>query len=442
MASGSFEFTPDGYLQGKIDWSSTSNGSSANSSNVTAILYARRTNSYTTYGKSWSGWVHVNGSGVDVHFDSTVYVSSGWVEMARTTQTVPHNNDGTKTVGIDGSVTGPTGTNLAGKTSRGEANVQLDTIPRYTSITSFTVSKRNETSFTFNWQTANTVDYVWYSTNNGSNWTGYDVTDGTSGSFVVSGLSPNTGYNCKIRVRRKDSQLNTDSSTVYQTTYKVPTESFNSKTLNTIKMNWSCDSTVDHIWYSLNNGNWVDAGNVNSTQGTYIISGLSPNTTYSIKTRVRRSAVQTTYDTGAVSATTYDIGKISSVSNFNHGDSTTLVTTNPSGSSLVIAMKIGNTQILSKSASTGSNTISFNDSQLDSIYRLYGSDNTLTATFILTTAGIYTNTKTATITLKGNQKVAYVGSGGKKRAKVFVGIGGAVKRAVVWIGNNGRKRCI
>ena len=105
-------------------------------------------------------------------------------------------------------------------------------------------------------------------------------------------------------------------------------------------------------------------------------------------------------------------------------------------------MKIGNTQIQSKSVSVGNNTISFNDTELDNIYKLYGSGNTLTATFILTTAGSYTNSKTCTITLKGNQKTAYVGASGKKRAKVYVGVNGIVKRAVVWIGNNGRKRCI
>lgn len=99
---------------------------------------------------------------------------------------------------------------------------QLDVAPAYTSITGFSVGALSETSVRFNWSASNTVDYVWYSTNNGSSWTGKDVADGTSGSFDVGGLSANTGYNFKIRVRRKDSQLTTDSGAYYAATYSYP----------------------------------------------------------------------------------------------------------------------------------------------------------------------------------------------------------------------------
>lgn len=132
--------------------------------------------------------------------------------------TVTHNANGTKSVSCSASMKFKTwGTTL---TVSGSAD--LPTIPRYATINSFTVSKRDETSFTFNWSTNATIDYLWYSTNNGSSWTGYDTADGTSGSFTVSGLSNYTTYNCKIRVRRKDSQLTTDSSAVSQTTYNYP----------------------------------------------------------------------------------------------------------------------------------------------------------------------------------------------------------------------------
>lgn len=67
-------------------------------------------------------------------------------------------------------------------------------------------------------------------------------------------------------------------------------------------------------------------------------------------------------------------------------------------------MKIGTTQILSKTVSTGTNTITFNDTQLDNIYKLYGSDNAIAGTFILTTAGSYTNIKAFKITLKRQSK--------------------------------------
>ena len=136
MASNSFEFQADGALQGKIDWSSISNGSSANSSNVTAIIYARKINSTVpTQGQSWSGYVKINSAQTNISFLSSVSVGSNWVEMARVTTTVAHNNDGTGSADISGSVTGPSGTTLANKTSSGSSTVVLDRIPRASTVT-------------------------------------------------------------------------------------------------------------------------------------------------------------------------------------------------------------------------------------------------------------------------------------------------------------------
>ena len=75
---------------------------------------------------------------------------------------------------------------------------------------------------------------------------------------------------------------------------------------------------------------------------------------------------------------------------------------------------------------------------------MYGTNNTVAVRIYLKTANnsSYLNYKNITVTLKGNQKTAYVGSSGAKRAKVYVGVNGSVKKAVVWIGNNGKKRCI
>lgn len=133
-ASGSFEFPASGYLQGKIEWFEGDYDITKNTSPVTAILYARRTNNYTTKGSTWKGWVHVDGTGADISFSSSVSVSNSWVEMARTTQNVVHNDDGSRVVGIDGSVTGPTGTALSGNTSSGTNYVTLVTIPRASSV--------------------------------------------------------------------------------------------------------------------------------------------------------------------------------------------------------------------------------------------------------------------------------------------------------------------
>lgn len=208
--------------------------------------------------------------------------------------------------------------------------------------------------------------------------------------------------------------------------------------LDTIIVHWDANSNCDAVQYSLNGAAWV------STSGNdYTISGLNYNTQYSIKTRIRRADSQLWTESEIIYGTTKDIAKMT-VDNFEHGSSISIVITNPSGSSLNLVMKIGNTQIFSKNINSETNTINFSDAELDSIYKLYGSGNTLTATFILTTASKYTNTKTCTITLKGNQKtIRNNASGTWKRGKIWTNINGTWKRAVVWVNISGSwRRCI
>lgn len=125
-----------------------------------------------------------------------------------------------------------------------------------------------------------------------------------------------------------------DSGTKSLTTisrYATANQSLSSKTLNSIIMNWSSDSTIDYIWYSKDNGStWTAVGAVEATSGSYTISNLTPSTSYSIVTRVRRKNSQLTTDSTALSVTTYQIGLISGVANFNHGDNASVVITNQS----------------------------------------------------------------------------------------------------------------
>lgn len=72
-------------------------------------------------------------------------------------------------------------------------------------------------------------------------------------------------------------------------------------------------------------------------------------------------------------------------------------------SSLGLAIKIAGVQILSRTVKTGSNTVSFTDTELDNIYKKYGTLSSLIATFIVSGSG-YSNSKTCTIMLKRKSK--------------------------------------
>ncbi len=179
-----------------------------------------------------------------------------------------------------------------------------------------------------------------------------------------------------------------------------------SRSLDSLTFEFTC-TKADNWYYKLSSqSSWIQGSTTGITSGEFTISNLEPNKAYNINFKVRNWAGTEAKDTDKndISGTTYDIGKISSVNNFEHGNSVSLVITNPSNSSLSLVMKIGNTQILSKSVNTGTSAINLSDTELDSIYKLYSSSNTLTATFILTTASKYTNTKTCTITLKRKSK--------------------------------------
>lgn len=123
-----------------------------------------------------------------------------------------HANNGTKSF----SASVEAGIYEVAVNCSGSGSWELPTISRYAKITSFSVIQRDETSVLYSFSVDSTCDYAWYSTNNGATW--YDLPN----SNIVSGLKANTSYQFKLRLRRKDSQLTTDSSTYSQSTYNYP----------------------------------------------------------------------------------------------------------------------------------------------------------------------------------------------------------------------------
>lgn len=123
-----------------------------------------------------------------------------------------HNSDGTSgnvSVNVSSYITSSTKPSAS-------TSVGMSTIPRYANITSFAVYQRDETSVQFSWTADAYCDYGWYSADNGGSW--HDLPTNN----IIGGLSPGTGYNFKLRLRRQDSQLTTDSGTVWQQTYSYP----------------------------------------------------------------------------------------------------------------------------------------------------------------------------------------------------------------------------
>lgn len=207
------------YLRVYARYNSQSVANNTSNISIQARLYNESTwwaSSGTSYQITASG--SLNSGQISCNTSSSNMWAKGEVTLGTLTGNVTHNDDGTRSIhGECRFISSPWGWDFTAQGS----DLVLPSIPRY-GTSNQSLNSRTETTIKMNWSSDNTVDYLWYSTNNGSSWTGVDVSDGTSGTYTISGLSANTTYNIKTRIRRKDSQLTTDSSSLSVTTYDYP----------------------------------------------------------------------------------------------------------------------------------------------------------------------------------------------------------------------------
>lgn len=424
-----------------ITWSESkaSDYISTNKTTVTAAAYIKCTD-HTAWANGLSQKLVIDGT---VFTDSVdVSLSEGvTVKLITGSKTITHSADGSKKITISADCDLPDGAGYGPVWGSASGTATLTTIPRYaTSVQS--LKSKTSSSITMNWSSDSTIDYIWYSKNNGSSWTGINVTDGKSGSYTISGLSAGTTYKIKTRVRRKDSQLTTDSSALSVTTYKktTPTISLSSKTVNSITVSSSCNVTVSSTQYRIKKS----GGSYGSYQTGATFTGLSPNTAYVIEVKkVGKDSGES--GTATLSVTTYDIARLTSYPNFNLGDNVTIKYSNPSGSKVQAGFyKNGSEEIAAYRTITGlSYTFEFTDEELDKMYKAMNGNTLLARLYINTNDNLYREYKDITITLTGNQKTVRIGKNGEiKRGKVFIARSG-IKRGVLWRGVNGTaRRCI
>lgn len=178
--------------------------------------------SWNVKGSGGSGY-HLTGPVKVIIDGETVYNNSTRFELwdgtlvASGKKILYHNSEGKKsfTAKVEGAIYS------FSVNCTGSGTWELPTIPRYATVTQTLVSK-TETSVNYTWTSDSTIDYIWVSINDGSTWKGYDIADVKSSTLSLSSLSANTTYKIKTRVRRKDSQLTTDSTALSVTTYNYP----------------------------------------------------------------------------------------------------------------------------------------------------------------------------------------------------------------------------
>ena len=228
---------------------------------------------------NWEQWganitytVTINGTkytGSIANYDgySSVTLKSGTLSVA-------HNTDGTKSISYSFSVTDTSGQTYTCGNASASGTMALTTIPRYLNITTFDITNITETSVVVKWATSEKRTSTYYSFDNGATWIGSAThgeslgSDGKSGTFNIINLNANTAYNLKIKIKRTDNDLWTESGQKSFTTYNYPycTSAPNFTIGNTVKLDFYNPLKRSINWQVLGTDNSVIAGN--TTTGT------------------------------------------------------------------------------------------------------------------------------------------------------------------------------
>lgn len=314
VSSGSFNTTSAEGRYLKFNWSVDNTNIASNYKEIY----------WSLVGAGVGGYV-IGGNFKVVIDGETVYSSSTrreiWIDtvIASGYKKIYHTNNGTRsfTASVEAGIY-EVAVNCVGRGSW-----ELPTIPRYAKITNFTVSQRDETSVLYNFTADSTCDYAWYSIDNGANWHGLPNTN------IVGGLSANTSYNFKLRLRRKDSQLTTDSSTYAQSTYNYPhcTSAPNFTIGNAVKIDFYNPLKRSIEWQVLGVDNSVIAGNTTTgTSYTGISGEESVNNLYKSIPNAKSGTykVKVTYGSNVATKTggTYSIkgNEVPTINSFTYYD--------------------------------------------------------------------------------------------------------------------------
>lgn len=358
-----------------IDWSSSSNGSSANSSNVTAILYAQRTNTgYETYGNG-SGTININGQDHHFSFNSSLRITSNPTELARFSTTVGHDNNGTKTCYI--AATWAIATVISAAPFW--ANVGLDTIPRYPEAT-ISGGATTLTTATINVSTNDPITGLWYQVN-GAARVGIPHTLRT---FTIPDLSPGTTYSVNCITYRGDSGLEKATNTISVTTKAVAsiTSSVNWQIGQALPLTFSNPgSGALYLRVYINDQLIATRNNVTSgTSCTVTFSNSEVLAAYSASSGITSPTIKVecdTYSNGSkVGNTTSKTGTaskkwiyIDNPMNFTVGEDLRIEFTNPDKLDVRFLLTINGVDIATSSATKTSPYLwEFTEEQIDAIY--------------------------------------------------------------------------
>jgi len=336
------------------------------------------------------------GSYVTVNTHSSYASHATYHDLPYSKANIAHAANGTKTITI--SVTLDlynTNGNRRGSISD-SFDITLTAIDRVAPTVSVSATPKSSSSFEIKATSTSTADLWEYSLDGGSTWTQYSTTSGTSASTTLTGKTSAVYNNIMVRARRAYNQVKgTSGKTSCDIT--LPSISFktSSITANSVYVAATAGVACNKWEYSIDDGStWTQFSTTSGATASTTISGLTPNTEYPIKVRVKKTSNGLSNTSSATTIKTLGGTVINSVTEFAIDDAAPVILLNwtvfDASYTHTLQIKNGNTVILTitgltGSAGTNNKTIELTSAQRNTILQAMTAMATLNATFALTT---------------------------------------------------------
>ena len=252
-----------------------------NSSTVHWEVILRATGNYSFSAIGSTVVVNVDGEVYNAYSQKSLNAHSA-ITIASGDKNIEHDSNGSKTIYCSASYTQTSGASYTPGNMSCGGNLRLTDIARYANV-SITERAKTINSISINWNTDAARDHTQYSLNYAA-WTDANDTvsaDNRSGYFTIGNLNCNTIYSIKVRVKRADSQLWSESSEInIKTLDKNKFEgTLNEITLGndyTFKFKQNAKATTYIVIYDSNNNKLL-------SRNTYASTELNAVITYTIK---------------------------------------------------------------------------------------------------------------------------------------------------------------
>ena len=214
------------------------------------------------------------------------------------------------------------------------------------------------------------------------------VTHGSDGKKSIT-----VGFSTRVYYSAAQEYGGTMTLTNIDRTAPTVSLSTSNVTASGVTVKATASTTCDRWDYSIDGGlTWTNYSTTSGTSASKSITGLTPNTTYSIKVRTRKSSNEVYGASSTSSVKTLGGSVISSVSTFTADAATAKITMSATvyntSYTHTLVIKNGSTTVLTISSlnlSNGSNTITLTTTQRSTVLAAMSRLKNFTGTFTLTT---------------------------------------------------------